>query len=144
MTPLATELTNSIYADLSDGEAADLIAAKRVTVRRPVPTWRIKQTAIEAGYYAALVLAARADNPLSISVLAWVDDPSIQTCDMDLPSVKFMLAGLVQAALVTQAQADALDALADVEIPWAESAGINETIGAGLVHNARLEIADNA
>lgn len=140
MTPLAVELTNPIYADLSDEDAAAAINAKRVSVRRPVPTWRIKLAAIEGGYYAALVLAERADNPLAISVLSWIDDPSIQTCDMDLPSVQFMLAGLVQASLVTQPQADALDALADAEIPWSESVGINEVIGAGLVHNARLEI----
>ncbi len=140
MTPLATELTNPIYADLSDEDAAAAVSAKRVAVRRPVPTWRIKLAAIEGGYYASLVLAERAGNPLAISVLSWIDDPSIQTCDMDLPSVQFMLSGLVQASLVTQPQADALDALADAEIPWSESVGINEVIGAGLVHNARLEI----
>lgn len=144
MTPLAVELTNPIYADLSDEDAAAAINAKRVSVRRPVPTWRIKLAAIEGGYYAALVLAERAGDPLAISVLSWIDDPSIQTCDMDLPSVQFLLAGLVTASLVTQPQADALDALADAEIPWSESVGINEVIGAGLVHNARLEIASDA
>ena len=141
VTPLAVELTNPIYADLSDEDAAAAINAKRVAVRRPVPTWRIKLAAIEGGYYAALVLAERAGNTLAISVLAWIDHPSIQTCDMDLPSVQMMLSGLVSASLVTQPQADALDALANAQIPWSESVGINEVIGAGLVHNARLEIA---
>jgi hypothetical protein len=144
VTPLAVELTNPIYADLSDEDAAAAVNAKRVSVRRPVPTWRIKLAAIEGGYYAGLVLAERAGNPLAISVLSWIDDPSIQTCDMDLPSVQFMLAGLVSASLVTQPQADALDALANAQIPWSESVGIYEVIGAGLVHNARLEIASDA
>jgi hypothetical protein len=47
-----------------------------------------------------------------------------------------MRAALVQAGIVTQQQADALSALADVSIPWTESVGLPE-IGVGLVINAR-------
>jgi hypothetical protein len=148
MTPLATELTNPIYSGLSDEQAAAIIDAKRVAVRRLVPTWRVKQTAIEGGYYAALVIASQDTTipvearGLAISVLAWIDDPAIQTVDMDLPAVASMRSMLVAASICTQPQADALSALADTEIPWAESVGIAGPIGAGLVYHARLEIAN--
>lgn len=148
MTPLASELSKPIYTGLSDQAAADAIAAKRVVVRRLVPTWRVKQAAIEGGYYARLVIASGdtaipvESRGLAISVLAWVDDPAITTVDMDLPSVRAMLAALVAASYCTQAQADALSSLATAEIPWSVSVGYSEPIGAGLVHNARLEIED--
>lgn len=144
MTPLAVELTNPIYAELSDEEAADVVTGKRVSVRRPAPTWRIKLAAIEAGYYAGLVLAERAGNPLAISVLSWVNDPSIQTCDMDLPAVRAMLVGLTQAGLVTEPQAVSIDTLGTVDISWAEHAGVSGPIGSGMVNSARLEITNNA
>ena len=150
MSPLAVELTNPIYANLSDEEAASIIDAKRVAVRRLVPTWQVKQTAIEGGYYAAIVIASQDTaipveaRGLAISVLGWIDDPAISTVDMDLPAVAAMRAMLVAASICTQPQADLLSALADTEIPWSESVGINGPIGAGLVHNARLEIANDA
>jgi hypothetical protein len=150
MTPLAVELTEPIYAELSDEEAAAIIDAKRVAIRSLVPTWKVKQTAIEGGYYAAMVIASQDTaipveaRGLAISVLGWIDDPSISTVDMDLPAVAAMRAMLVAAAICTQPQADSLSALADTQIPWGESVGIAGPIGAGFVHNARLEIANNA
>jgi hypothetical protein len=150
MSPLAVELTNPIYSDLSDEEAAAIIDAKRLAIRSLVPTWKVKQTAIEGGYYAALVIASQDTvipveaRGLAISVLAWIDHPAIQNVDMDLPAVAAMRAMLVAASICTQPQADALSALADTQIPWSESVGIAGPIGAGLVHNARLEIANNA
>jgi hypothetical protein len=50
-----------------------------------------------------------------------------------------MRAALVQAGICSQAQADALSALADHSIPWTESVGLPE-IGVGLVINARRSI----
>jgi hypothetical protein len=55
---------------------------------------------------------------------------------MDRPAVIGMRAALVSAGICSQAQADALKALADASIPWTESVGLPE-VGIGLVINAR-------
>jgi len=146
MIQLVAELSKPEYAGLTDQEAADAIAAKTVSVRRPVDTWLIKKTAIECGYYPAIVELSRdASSPaavrgLCIAVLAWIDDQRIQTCDMDLPVVSQMTSGLVASGICTQPQADALSNLANHTIPWAESVGLPE-IGRGLVSAARSQIS---
>jgi hypothetical protein len=139
---LAAKIREPQYAGLSDQLLADAINGLRVSVRRPVPTWAIRQAAIEGGYWVLLLDARESSTAavraLAISVLAWIDDQSgtIQTVDLDRPAVVAMRAALVQAGIVTQQQADALSALADVSIPWTESVGLPE-IGVGLVINAR-------
>lgn len=139
---LAAKIAEPQYADLADQAIADAINALRVTVRRPVPTWLVRQAAIEGGYWPAIVEARESPVPqvrgLAITVLAWIDDQSgtIQTVDMDRPAVVSMRSALVQAGIVTQAQADALSALADQSIPWTESVSLGE-VGIGLVINAR-------
>lgn len=140
MDALAQELSQPSYASLSDGQAADAINAKTVAVRRPVPCWRVRQAAIEGGFWAALVQAREVPQTaaLAINVLAWIDDQSgtIQTVDMDSQPAVAMRGALVQAGILTQQQADALASLADAVIPWTESVGLPE-VGIGLVINAR-------
>ena len=142
LSALAAKIREPQYAGLTDQLLADAVNALRVSVRRPVPTWLVRQAAIEGGYWPALVEARETGaNPiraLAITVLAWVDDQSgtIQSVDMDRPAVIGMRVALVQAGLCSQAQADALSALADASIPWTESVGLPE-IGVGLVINAR-------
>lgn len=139
---LAHEIRKPEYAGLSDQAVADAVNEKRVPVRRPVPTWAVRRAAIEGGFWPSLVEARESQTPsvraLAISVLAWIDDQSgvVQTVDMDLPAVVAMRGQLVAAGICTQAQADALDAMADAEIPWSESVGLPE-VGIGLVVNAR-------
>ncbi len=142
LSALAAKIREPQYAGLSDQLVADAVNGLRVSVRRPVPTWLVRQTAIEGGYWPSLLDARESSTPavrsLSISVLAWIDDQSgtIQSVDMDRPAVVTMRAALVAAGIVTQDQADALSALADASIPWTESVGLPE-IGVGLVINAR-------
>jgi len=142
LSVLAAKIREPQYAGLSDQLLADAINGLRVSVRRPVPTWAIRQAAIEGGYWVSLLDARESSTAavraLAISVLAWIDDQSgtIQTVDLDRPAVVAMRAALVQAGIVTQQQADALSALADVSIPWTESVGLPE-IGVGLIVNAR-------
>jgi hypothetical protein len=139
---LAAKIREPQYAGMADQLLADAINGLRVSVRRPVPTWSIRQAAIEGGYWVSLLDARESSTAavraLAISVLAWIDDQSgtIQTVDLDRPAVVAMRAALVQAGIVTQPQADALSALADASIPWTESVGLPE-IGVGLVINAR-------
>jgi len=142
---LAAKIAEPQYAGLSDQALADAVNGLRVSVRRPVPTWLVRQTAIEGGYWPSLIEARESPTPavraLAITVLAWVDDQSgtIQSVDMDRPAVVRMRAALVQAGICSQPQADALSALADASIPWAESVGLPE-IGVGLIINARRSI----
>lgn len=139
---LAAKIREPQYAGLSDQLVADAVNGLRVSVRRPVPTWLVRQTAIEGGYWPSLIEARESTTPavrgLAITVLAWIDDQSgtIQSVDMDRPAVVTMRAALVAAGIVTQDQADALSALADASIPWTESVGLPE-IGVGLIINAR-------
>ncbi len=139
---LAAKISEPQYRGLSDQLVADAVNGLRVSVRRSVPTWLVRQTAIEGGYWPSLIEARESTTPavrgLAITVLAWIDDQSgtIQSVDMDRPAVVTMRAALVQAGIVTQAQADALSALADASIPWTESVGLPE-IGVGLIINAR-------
>jgi len=142
ISALAAKIAEPQYAGMADQPLADAINALRVSVRRPVPTWQVRQTAIESGYWPLLVEARESTTPavraLAITVLAWVDDQSgtIQSVDMDRPAVVGMRAALVQAGICSQAQADALSALADQSIPWTESVGLGE-VGIGLIQNAR-------
>ena len=142
LSALAAKIALPAYASMSDQQIADAINGLRVSVRRPVPTWVVRQTAIEAGYWPALIESRESTTPavraLAITVLAWIDDQSgtIQSVDMDRPAVVQMRAALVQAGICSQPQADALSALADQSIPWTDSVGLPE-IGVGLVINAR-------
>ena len=142
LSALAAKIAEPQYRGLTDQLLADAINGLRVSVRRPVPTWLVRQTAIEGGYWPALIEARESTTPavraLAITVLAWVDDQSgtIQSVDMDRAAVVQMRAALVQAGICSQPQADALSALADASIPWTESVGLGE-VGPGNIINAR-------
>ena len=142
LAALAAKIAEPQYRGMDNQLLADAVNGLRVSVRRPVPTWLVRQTAIESGYWPALIQARESTTPavraLAITVLAWIDDQSgtIQSVDMDRPAVVNMRAALVQAGICSQAQADALSALADQSIPWTESVGLPE-IGIGLIINAR-------
>lgn len=142
LSALAAKIREPQYAGLTDHLLAAAVNGLRVSVRRPVPTWLVRQTAIEGGYWPALVEArestTQAIRALAITVLAWIDDQSgtIQTVDMDRPAVIGMRAALVEAGICSQPQADALSALADASIPWTELVGLGE-VGIGMVINAR-------
>jgi len=134
---LAEELRKPEYAGLSDEQTATAVNNKLVTVRELVPTWKVKQHAIENGYYAAIAMAT--DNPLCINVLAWIDDQAgkIQSLDMDSAVTVAMTGALVQAGLITEAQQQSLLALASVTKKWVDHVGIGE-VGIGYVRAARL------
>lgn len=142
LSPLAAKIREPQYRGLSDQVLADAVNGLRVSVRRPVPTWLVRQTAIEGGFWPSLVEARESTTPairaLAITVLAWIDDQSgtIQSVDMDRPAVVQMRAALVQAGICSHAQADAISSLADASIPWTDSVGLPE-IGVGLIINAR-------
>lgn len=140
---LRTELAKPEYEGLSDQAAADAINAKTVTVRELVPTWKIKQYAMEQGIWGTLRIASKDAEQLpvrglAITVLDWIDDVSgkIQSVDLDLASTQTMLGGLVQCQLATQQQAEAISALATVVKKWTDHNGIGE-VGIGFIRAAR-------
>ena len=141
---LRIELAKPEYTGLSDQEAADAINAKTEVVTQLVPIWQVKQHAILNGYWP-LVKAAQLDaNPakagLCLSVIDWVDDPKMQTIDVNLPEVQGMLGGLVSFSLMTQTQANEVIAMGSKVVSWTSTVGLPE-IGIGLVRNARKEMA---
>jgi len=146
LSALATELAKPEYAGLSDQQAADAINEKTITLRQLVPTWQVKQYAIEQGIWPRIVLIREDSDQsdlvlrgLCISVISWIDDPSIQTIDVDLPKVQEMLGGLVAYTIATQEQAAAIVAMGSVTVSWAAHNGISE-VGIGFVRAARSMI----
>lgn len=144
MQTLIDELKKPEYRGKTDQQAADLINAKTVTVRKPVELWMVVEHASRNGYRAKLELA-RLD-PLSpcretaINILEYINSPRLQTVDMDLPSTREMIGAMVLCQFTSQALADELIALGDSHVPWTSHVGIGE-VGRGRVQNARLEIS---
>jgi hypothetical protein len=142
MNALAAALADPQFAGMADQAIADALNDRRVVVRRPVPTWLVRQYAIEQGFWPSLIEARDSGDSqtkrLAITVLAWIDDQSgtTQTVDMDRPAVVQMLQALTLMSITTPAQTDALLAMADASIPWTESVGIGE-VGIGNIQNAR-------
>lgn len=147
LQPLSQELAKPEYQGKSDQEAADMVNAKTVQVRREVPTWQLKRHAIESGYWATIKLTREASatpdevKGLCLSVLDWIDDPSGKTqgVDLDRPAVAGMINSLVATGLISQSIAEQIDSMADLIIPWTQSVGLPE-IGIGYVINARREM----
>ena len=87
------------------------------TVRRLVTADEIQLHASKNGTWATITLAREsAETPLQIkgvciTFLDWIK--SGRAVDFDLPEVQAMVAGLIASTLVTQQQADELDAMAD-------------------------------
>lgn len=144
MSLLSSELSKPEYRGLTDQQAADAVNAKTVTVSQLVPIWQVKEHAILNGYWP-LVKAGQLDANatkagLCVSVIDWIDDPKMQSIDVNKAEVLGMIGGLVSFSLMTQSQADALIAMGSKVVPWTSTVGLPE-VGIGLVINARKEIA---
>lgn len=144
IAPLIAELRKPQYAGLTDQQAADAVNSKTATVRRRVPGSAIRLRAMSIGMYAVVRIASEdksLPNPprgAAINFVALAD--SQEMVDLDHPDVQANASILRQFSLASQEQIDAINALADVVIPWTEANGLPE-IGIGLVINARREIA---
>ena len=142
--PLIDELQKPQYAGLTDQQAANIINTKTVTVRRMVSAESVQAAAIASGLWAIVKIAsqnAALPNPprgAAMSFVDWIE--AGRMIDMDSATVSGVGSVLLQYKLATQAQLDAIRALADTVIPWTEANGLPE-IGIGLVINARKAIA---
>ncbi len=143
---LATEIAKPEYAGMTDQQIADAVNAKTVSVRQLVPTWLVKQHAIENGYYATIKIYSCdstipvAVRGLCISVLAWIDDQAgkIESLDMDLASTHAMVSGLIASSIMTQSQATSLDQLADHDVRWVDHVELGD-VGIGYITLARRQ-----
>jgi hypothetical protein len=122
---LSTELTTDPlgrgYAEMSAEEAANSLNTVNIVARQLVPLWNVKKTAIEAGCWLAIKAAAVSHVSPDVQGAAaiavdYIDDQRFTNLDMDLTSTKLMLGALVAGSVITQAQADILDALANTTI----------------------------
>ena len=143
MSELIAELSKPEYAGLTDQQAADAINAKTVIVQHSVAIRELKTYAIFSGIWPKLLAGQLSSNPqiagLCLSVIAWVEDPRIDTVDINLPQVQGMVASLVAASIVSQSQAEEILAMGKHAIPWTSTVGLPE-IGIGLIRNARKEM----
>lgn len=141
---LKTEIEKQEYKGLADQAIADLINAMTVEKTVMIPTWRIKQHAIERGYWSTIQLCIDSpDTPLQVKGLAiaardWIDDVSgkITSLDTQRQAVGQFITGLVQSTLLSQDDADDLVALATETVPWTTANGLPE-IGPGYIESAR-------
>jgi hypothetical protein len=140
---LIDELRKPQYQSMSDAEAAAAVNAKTVAIRQLVPNWKIKQTAILSGYWAAVKAGQLSANTIAaglcVSVIDWLTDPKIENTDMDITGVQQMVDGLLTFGFITTTQANDLDELADATVSWTSQNGLPE-VGIGLVQNARKEM----
>lgn len=140
MQQLIDELKNPAYQGLSDQQAADLINALTVKIRKPVELWRIEQHASQKGYRAKLEIASR--DPLSmcrevaINILRYIESRRLETVDMDLPETRQMLGAMTQCGFALQDHVDELIAMGNHTIRWVDYEGIGSVCD-GTVHNAR-------
>ena len=146
---LIAELSKPEYSDLTNLEAAQVINAKTVSVRKQVSTRDLKEWLIEQGLWAKLRIAASTESTLGtlrgvcLSIVDWVDDSAgkVQSVDLDRQSVGQMIDALTTAGMVTQSQAAAFMSLGNATVKWSEYNGLPE-VGIGLVINARKQMGD--
>jgi hypothetical protein len=140
---LIDELSKPEYASLSDQEAADAVNAKVVTERQPVESGTLQDACMSLGVWARLEAAAetgKADPPASLARTMMQRLNANRPIDLDAPAVQTMTANMISFGLMTQEEADTMDALADASVPWTSTNGVGE-VGIGLVITCRRQMA---
>ena len=143
---LIDELSLPEYANLSDQEAADAVNAKTVAERQPVDSGELQDQCMALGVWARLEAAAetgKADPPASLARTMMQRLNQNRPIDLDTTAVQTMTANMISFGLMTQDEADTMDALADVSVPWTSTNGVGE-VGIGLVITCRRQMAAEA
>lgn len=143
---LIEELSKPEYASLSDQEAADAVNAKTVTTRQPVDSGTLQDACMALGVWAKLEAAAeagKADPPASLARTMMQRLNANRPIDLDTPAVQTMTANMISFGLMTQEEADTMDALADVSVPWTSANDVGE-VGIGLVISCRRQMTAEA
>lgn len=143
---LATEIAKPEYSGLSDQAVADALNAATITMVRNVPTIEIATWAAENGVMAglfALERAAETPAPLYgviktlLTILERLDEWRILS-DGGSPTsaAAAMMAGLIQAGVMSEAQAGELTAMAQAQTSIAAQIGLGR-VEAGHVQMVR-------
>jgi hypothetical protein len=140
--PLIEELRKPRYIGTSDQQAADLINALTVTVKRLVPVVEVKQWAIEEAVYAPIIIGKQSSDErikkLCISIEGWIDDVGgrVQNADLDKQAAIDMMQGLFSFGIATQVQIERLKSLRWKTVKWTESVGWSH-VEPGHIQSAR-------
>ena len=144
---LIDELKQPQYAGLTDQQAADAVNAKTVQQSAPVAAQQIRLTLASRGKLAAIKRigdnTAAPEPPYDACATLMALLEAGDTIDIQNAAVSAASAILIQHNLLTQADADAIAALAVKTVPWVDTVGIGE-VGIGYVMNARRAIAGGA
>ena len=141
---LIDELKQPQYQTMSDQEAADAINAKTVQQVVKVEAQQIRLTLASRGRLAAIkrigdnTAAPEPPYDACATLMALLD--AGDSIDLQNPAVSASSQVLIQHNLLTQADADAIAALAVQVISWVDAEGIGEC-GIGYIINARKAIA---
>ena len=120
---LREELAKDAYTGMTPEQM--LVAVNTPTVltgaRQLVPLWKIKKLCVETGVWVAMKLAAvqtQSSQLAAVATLAteYINDTRFENLDLDLVSTKQMVGALVQGGVMTQAQADEIDDMANARI----------------------------
>ncbi len=138
--PLIEELRKPQYQGTSDQQAADLINALTVTVKRLVPVMLIKEWSIDELIYSNIIVGCESSDvdirKLCLGIRGWIEDPRAQNVDLDKQSAVAMMIGMVYHGLAKQAQIERLKSLQWITIKWTESVGWSH-VEPGHVQSAR-------
>jgi hypothetical protein len=141
---LDAELRKPQYATMGDGEAADAIMAKTVTVRVEVPANTLRRKLASLGKLSGILRVARNfDSPdppyqQAATLMALID--AGESIDLDDPLVATGAPELVQHGLLSVEDVAAINAMADAVVRWVDTNGVGE-VGVGAVINSRRRIA---
>jgi hypothetical protein len=116
------------YASMPPEESAPAINAATATTRRLVPLWEGKKQGYERGWWPTLIAASIAHetaavHAAAVAVLDYYSDARFERIDMDNAATAAMFAPLI-GPVMTQADYDALDGLANATTRLVESLGI--------------------
>lgn len=117
---LATDPASLGYPGKSDAEAAALLNSAVVTSTRPVPIEEVESLAFRRGVARNLQAAANGTDPTGVALgktVLSLFSSRLTVIYTDDPATAALLAGLVQAGIMTQADSDAVVALATVNTP---------------------------
>ena len=140
---LDAELSLPEYAALSDQAAADAVMAKTQNVRRPVDSGVLMDATMSLGVWERLEAAAppaSTDPPARYARTMMTRLKETRPVNLDHPSVIALVQNCIQYNLMTQTEADFLNALGTVSARWVDVNDVGE-VGIGAVINSRRRIA---
>jgi hypothetical protein len=143
---LIDELKLPQYAGLTDQQAADAVTAKTVQIRKPVDAGKLMDAMMSLGVWQKLEAAAppgSTDPPASTARTMMTRLNQSRPVDLDNTAVQSIVNDCITHSLMTQAEAQQLNTLADAVIPWTAANDVGD-VGLGAVINARKAIAGGA